>query len=164
MLSSTQIINARANAVQAALLGHHNATNIHYTEGAQRWEGISRHRDAHNGEFPTEADCSSFVTWCLWNALYLPHNSADVVNGENWKGGYTGTMGEHGVLVPSIHETHHADVILYGTSAPWLHTAILVGHEQGNHMVISHGDEAGPSYEPFDYRSDVGQIRRYILP
>ncbi len=29
-------------------------------------------------------------------------------------------------------------------------------------MVVSHGSQAGPFYLPFDYRTDIMCVRRYI--
>lgn len=88
-LSLAQRTLARDRAVQAALLGLHHAPAIHYTQGAERWEGISKHKVARKGQFPTHADCSAFATWCLWNGLHLGLGvKADVVNGESWNAGY----------------------------------------------------------------------------
>jgi hypothetical protein len=40
---------------------------------------------------------------------------------------------------------------------------MVVGHRKGVPIVVSHGSEAGPFLLPYNYRSDDGQIRRYIL-
>src|SRR5262245_44196423 len=83
---------ARELAVEAAMLGYHNRDRIHYTQGGQRWQGINDTRLAAKGEFPNFADCSAFVTWCLWNGMYVPFKERDTVNGAAWKAGYTGTL------------------------------------------------------------------------
>lgn len=153
---------ARQRTVQAALLGLKHATALHYTEGAERWEGIATHRIANDGQYPKHADCSAFVTWCLWNGIHLTFNVADVVNGQSWRAGYTGTMLTRGREVEHIENVIHGDCVLYGPKTSPVHTAIVVGHSNGVPMVVSNGSEAGPFLLEYDYRSDVGQIRRYI--
>lgn len=155
-------IRARDLAVGAALLGLHHAPAIHYTQGPARWDGIAHDLKAWRGQFPTEADCSAFVTWCLWNGLDHFH-VRDLVNGEGWKAGYTGTLAEHGVRVDGL-ALQRADVVLYGPGWPYKHTAIVLGREPRTRrtLVISHGSEAGPFLLPIDYRSDRAQVRRFI--
>lgn len=161
-LNRPERLRARTVAVQAAMLGLHHAAELHYTEGPERWEGINETKLAVNGEYPTHADCSSFVTWCLWNALGA--NFPDVVNGAHWKAGWTGTLAEHGRIIdPKRDAVLRGDLVLYGNAAPYYHTAIVVGHQDGRPVVVSQGSEAGPFLIPFDYRSDVGEVRRYIL-
>lgn len=156
-------IVARDRAVQAALLGLHHAPELHYTQGPQRWEGIDQHKVARHGEFPRHADCSAFATWCLWNALHLPFGLGDIVNGQGWKAGYTGTLAQHGRRVSDERHALRGDLVLYGPAPTFEHVAIIVGHEKGGrHLVVSNGSERGPFLLPFNYRSDVGQIRRYI--
>ena len=152
---------ARDRAVQAAMLGLHHAPALHYTMGPQRWEGINKRLIARKGHFPTHADCSAFFTWCIWNGV-LPFHLDDIVNGAAWKGGFTGTMAENGREVLHVKNVIRADGVLYGPGPPYEHTAIVVGHRAGKPLVISNGSEGGPYLLPFDYRSDVGEIRRYI--
>jgi len=154
---------ARELAVRAATLGYHNAPLLHYTqEAGPRWEGIHDNLKAWRGQFPRHADCSAFVTWCLWNGLSHFHHS-DNVNGENWQYGYTGTEVKHGVPVPNGAMHRKADAVLYGDPFGGTgHTALVVGHRNGKLMVISFGSEAGPFYLPYDYRRDIHSIRRYI--
>lgn len=140
--------------LQAAVLGLHHAPSIHYTQGSSRWQGIDHHLKAYRGQYPTEADCSSFATWCLWNGLDHFHHS-DTVNGEHWRAGYTGTLLKHGKVVSS---PLPGDLIIYGTGWPGEHTAVYTG----GGLVVSHGSEAGPLLLPYRYRSDVLSIRRYI--
>ena len=154
-LSRQNRVRARDLAMNAARLGLRHAPRMHYTQAAARWEGIERRRLAWRGEYPRWADCSAFVSWCLWNALEHFH-VRDVVNGDRWRGGYTGTMLEHGVRVTG--PILRGDAVIYGSGFPGEHTAICVG----GGMVISHGSEAGPFLLPIRYRSDVLQVRRYI--
>lgn len=150
---------AKQRAVDAALLGLHHAPAIHYTQGAQRWEGIAHQLHAAKGQYPHYADCSAFVTWCLWNGLHLLYGCRDVVNGENWTAGFTGTLLTHGKRV--AHETHwqKADAALYGQPGTnGEHTALYVG----GGMVISHGSEQGPFLLPIRYRPDLLEVRRYV--
>jgi hypothetical protein len=87
-LTREQRIRARDRTVQAALLALHHAPQVHYTQDlVQRWDGIAKRRNARVGEFPRNADCSSFATWCLWNGLHLGFGLGDLVNGFNWTAG-----------------------------------------------------------------------------
>lgn len=141
-------------ALQAAILGLHHEPSIHYTQGPLRWQGIDRHRVAAHGEYPNFADCSAFVTWCLWNGLWVRtgHHS-DIVNGQNWRAGYTGTLLLHGRAVDS---PIPGDAIIYGPG-----TGEHVTLYTGGGLCVSHGSEAGPMLLPWRYRGDV-RIRRYI--
>lgn len=153
-LSHHHVRSAVNLALQAAVLGLHHAPEIHYTQGDLRWQGIDRNRKAWRGEYPNYADCSAYVTWCLWNGLDHFHHS-DTVNGQNWRAGYTGTLLEHGRRVGS---PIPGDVIIYGSSWPGEHTALYTG----GGLVVSHGSEAAPFLLPWRYRSDVLSVRRYI--
>ena len=88
----------------------------------------------------------------------------DVVNGAAWKSGYTGTQLDHGERIDGRFKPQRADLVLYGTGYPGHHVAIVIGRRKadGKLMVVSHGSEGGPYFLPFDYRSDVMQLRRYI--
>jgi len=67
-------------------------------------------------------DCSSYATWIYWVAIGGP----DVVNGEHWQGGYTGTMLDHGKSVPCPGQ--EGDLIIYGAKgSTGAHVAINVG-------------------------------------
>lgn len=153
-LSPAHVHRAVNMTLQAAVLGMHHAPVIHYTQDERRWQGIDRDRKAWRGEYPNWADCSAYVTWCLWNGLDHFHHS-DTVNGEHWRAGYTGTLLEHGrvVWVPIP-----GDAIIYGPGWPGEHTALYTG----GGLVVSHGSEAGPMLLPWRYRPDVLSIRRYI--
>jgi len=154
-LSPAHVRKAVNDTLQAAVLGLHHAASIHYTQGELRWQGIDRRRVASVGRFPNEADCSSFAGWCYWNGLHVHLGHTDIVNGEHWLGGYTGTMLEHGRRVSS---PIAGDAIIYGRSWPGEHVAIFTG----GGLVVSHGSEAGPLLLPWRYRSDVLSIRRYV--
>lgn len=162
-LSLAQRAIARDRAVHAALLGLHHAPAIHYTQGSERWDGIAKGLVARKGQYPTEADCSAFASWCLWNGLHLALGLGDVVNGENWNAGYTGTMAQHGRQVIHLNRVLPGDCVLYGPAPTYEHVAIVVGVQNGVPMVVSHGSEAGPFFLAYNYRPDVGQIRRYVL-
>ena len=168
-LSRQQRSRARERAVQAALLGLHNKDEVRYTdpdvasEAALRRDGIKNSRRARLGHFPRHSDCSSFATWCLWNALFLPFGLDDVVNGASWTGGFTGTMLSHGKRVRHAKNARRGDCVLYGDEGTsGSHVTIIVGHKEGVPMVVSHGSDDGPFFLKFDYRDDVMQIRRYI--
>jgi hypothetical protein len=157
---------ARRLAVEAAGLARAHAPELHYTEGPERWEGIDRHLRAIRGEYPHHADCSAFVTWCLWTATRAWH-LPDFVNGANWDGGYTGTLSTHGVRVggPAVATGSLllADVALYGPpTGPRAHTALVVHARHGVPYVVSNGSEAGPFLLPLRYRTDLREVRRFI--
>lgn len=154
-LSNRHAREAVDGVLQAAVLGVHHAAAQRYTQGPMRWQGIDRRRDASQGQFPTYSDCSAFATWCYWNGLYLRGHHTDIVNGERWEAGYTGTMLAHGVHVG---EPEPGDAIIYGSAWPGEHTAIYTG----GGFVVSHGGDPGPLLLPWRYRTDVLSIRRYI--
>ena len=153
---------ARRATVRAALAGLENISMVHYTQGADRWDGIGNNRVAAKGKVPHHSDCSSFSTWCLWNGLNLGFGVGDVVNGLDWSAGYTGTMLQNGKQVRRVENVRQGDCVLYGTKWPGSHVAIVVGRQDGIPMVVSHGSEEGPFFIRYDYRPDVLEIRRYI--
>jgi hypothetical protein len=155
-LSPDHVREAVNAALQAAVLGLRHEAQIHYTQGGARWSGIGGSRVASRGQYPTWADCSSYVTWCFWNGLTqrgVAHS--DIVNGQSWRAGYTGTMLNHGRAVGS---PIPGDAIIYGSGWPGGHTALFTG----GGLVVSHGSESGPHLLRWRYRSDVLSIRRYI--
>jgi hypothetical protein len=148
----------RIRVVRSAMLGRMNAAEVHYTMGPRRWDGITNRCRAHLRRFPRFAACSSYVTWCIWDALGGPNAGPDVVNGESWKGGYTGTMKQKGRRVPGgLANAKPGDLVLYGPGTG-RHVTIVVGTDR----VISHGSEAGPHLLKPDYRPDVSEVRRYV--
>lgn len=160
-LSRPHRVHARDRARDSALLGLRHSPEIHYTQGFRRWDGIRLHKLSREGEYPNYADCSAFVTWCLWNGMYVPYHHADTVNGAHWQGGFTGTLLAHGRRIHELHNVLRADLVLYGGGPNAEHVAIVVGWRNGVPMVVSHGSEAGPLYLPYNYRP-VREIRRYI--
>jgi hypothetical protein len=163
-LSAPHRLEARARAVDAMTLLLNHKTQVHYTQGPRRWDGINHKLNAHIGGYPNYADCSSSVTWALWNGLWIPFRNRDTVNATAWKSGYTGTMLNHGKEVKHLGNVLRADCVIYGRKgSDGEHTAMIVGRNKSGHpMVISNGSEAGPYYLPYDYRDDIMCIRRYI--
>lgn len=165
-LTPQQRTRARRIAVRAALLGLAHASDIHYTQGAQRWQGIADTRYSTRGQYPNFADCSAFVTWCLWNGLFVPYRRPDIVNGADWRAGFTGTMLQHGRPIRELKNVRWGDAVIYGSpGSSGRHTAIIVrvGKPRGsNVMVVSHGSEGGPFFLKYNYRPDIQSIRRYI--
>lgn len=135
-----------------------NPASVHYSQGPDRWEGINHHLIASHGQYPKHGDCSSTATWVLWNALYVPFGVKDVVNGEHWQAGYTGTMLQCGKEVRYERSLRVGDLVIYGSGAPGEHVAMYLGGGK----VGSHGSEAGPFLLPVRYRPDVLAFRRCI--
>lgn len=162
-LHESDRVKCRHAAITAAHLSLAHAPEVHYSQGPTRWDGINHHLIASKGQFPTSLDCSASVTWWLWNGLVLMFNEPDIVNGENWHAGYTGTMVGHGVVIPHPKNWLPGDYILYGNPTTE-HTALVVGWDPRTkyHMVVSHGSEAGPYYLPWNYRTDFNSCRRVI--
>lgn len=152
----TPRLDARERAVRAAMLGVKHRDRIRYTQHPRdRWDGIRRGCRAYKGSFPTSADCSSFVTWCLWDALGA--RGRDIVNGHGWSAGYTGTQCSHGKRVP-LEKIRRGDLVFYaGAGGGINHVAIYVGDGK----VVSHGSNPGPMVLPTSYRP-VAQVRRYL--
>lgn len=155
VLNAFQKARVRRLIRKYALLGHAHAPSIHYTQGERRWDYIRLHRRGFRGQYPNYADCSAYATGLLWDAL-LRYKAADVVNGERWLGGYTGTMADHGRRVRGRRKV--GDLVLYGAGPSYEHVAVYIGQGQ----VFSHGSEAGPYILPVNYRSDYAQTRRYF--
>lgn len=154
-LGRRQRIWTRRRIKRAAMLGYRKRGSIHYTQGVSRWSGIRLKRRSSKGQYPVWADCSSYVTWCYWDAT-AQYKIRDFVNGQNWKAGFTGTQVRYGKRIkkPAL----VGDLVFYGgTSLTPAHVAIYVGGGK----VISHGSEAGPQYLKWNYRS-VNQVRRYL--
>jgi len=137
---------AGARIASAALYAHARQPR-HYTQSGARWQPVDmvpwqEHMWAYG-------DCSSFATGCFKMAK-LPDP-----NGLGYRAGYTGTLCTHGKAVST---PQPGDLIFYGSGPPWHHVAVYVGAGR----VVSHGSEGGPFLVPSGYRSDSGQIRRYV--
>jgi hypothetical protein len=150
------IKSLRVRVVRAALLGHAHRGKVHYTMKARRWDGITNRCRSHLGRFPIWADCSSYVTWCLWDAFGGPNAGPDVVNGDSWRAGYTGTQKQHGRRV-RLEDAMPGDLVHYG-GGDGAHVTIVVGKNK----VVSHGSEGGPFLLRPDYRDDITEVRRYF--
>lgn len=160
-LTRSQRVHARNAAAGAALLAWRHRGNVHYTQGSRRWSGITGTDNAALGQYPNWADCSAFATWCLWNGLYLPFHKRDVVNGLEWKYGFTGTQIKHGRRITGS-QLRRGDLVFYATRGETpTHVAVCVGRKDGRPMVVSHGSEAGPLYLRWNYRRVI-QCRRYV--
>lgn len=159
-LTPHDVNHARAEVAAAADLAVRHKDEIHYTQDAYlRWVGIRAHLHASKGHFPHYADCSSFVTWCLWQVL---EGGPDVVNRQRWAMGYTGTMAQNGSVIHHPDDFRTGDAVEYGApgSIPF-HTAIIIGRKNGMPVVASHGEESGPYVLPWD-AWQVHSVRRYI--
>jgi hypothetical protein len=161
-LGPNERIRARDRAVQAAVLALAHKDQMDYTQDATaRWHGILKDRRARRGQFPKSADCSSFVTWCLWNGLHLRFELDDIVNDQNWKAGFTGTMLDHGKRVSKADKLVPGDCVHYG-SGDTAHVTMVVGRQDGVPTVISFGSDLCPCGTVYNYRDDVSEFRRYI--
>jgi len=158
-LTDAEISKARDVAVAAFRLAYNHRGAVHYTQGGSRWQGINERRRVADDRFPTQADCSSLATWALWNALTHVGGMAfpDVVNGQGWQAGYTGTLLMHGALVTGARRP--GDLVIYGSRWPGSHVAMVAANTG---YVYSHGSESGPHYLAWNYRGDVLAVRRYI--
>jgi len=149
---------ASSSSQRAALVAcgqalYNNRAKEHYTEGGSRWQGIQD--KIRPPSAPTYSDCSSAVSWCYWTVF---GNGPDIINGDNWQGGYTGTMASHGTAIPCS-SMQPGDVALYGSGSPWDHAEMYMGNGQ----MVSHG--ADPvSYEPSSSLQGFAQMqcRRYF--
>lgn len=157
-LSAAHRAGARSIVLHGAALLLRDPAGVHYTQGPQRWEGIHSGLKISKGQYPHHGDCSSTHTWLLWNALRHFGVSDDLVNGQHWSAGYTGTIAAHGKLVRKLAHAQIGDAVLYGPAPTFEHVATYIG----GGMVFSHGSEAGPFKLPIDYRPDRHMIRRHI--
>ena len=156
------IMRFRVRVVRAAIFGQKHEPAVHYTQGPRRWDGIANRCRTHRGRFPSWADCSSYVTWCIWDALGGPNAGPDVVNGQQWRGGYTGTLKDNGRRLPGsvaqqLANAMPGDLVHYG-GGTGKHVTIVVGKNK----VVSHGSEGGPYLINPDYRDDIVEVRRYF--
>eukprot|EP00591_Stephanopyxis_turris_P008815 CAMPEP_0195533690 /NCGR_PEP_ID=MMETSP0794_2-20130614/41006_1 /TAXON_ID=515487 /ORGANISM="Stephanopyxis turris, Strain CCMP 815" /LENGTH=207 /DNA_ID=CAMNT_0040666317 /DNA_START=9 /DNA_END=632 /DNA_ORIENTATION=+ len=157
-LTSEEIGAARDGLMTAANALYANRAKEHYTEGSERWYGITNHVKPPNA--PLYSDCSSAATWVYWTIF---GDGQDFLNGESWSAGYTGTMVSHGTEI-KLSSAQKGDLVFYGgvsddgdsNGAP-THVAIYIGDD----MVISHGEDPVDKVS-VHYRSDINQVRKYI--
>jgi hypothetical protein len=147
---------AQERVAEAAGLVLEHASEINYTHGARRWEGIDRDRRARRGEFPRNADCSALATWILWQGLG-PFCVPDVVNGANWHAGFISTLLSHGRALGPREPIRLGDLAFYLPGGRH-HVAVCIGGGR----VVSHGTPFGPAKLTLRYRADLHSIRRYI--
>ena len=132
-----------------------------YTEDATlRWIGI--HDKVCTPDVPKYSDCSSFVTWIYWT---LFGDAGDLLNGENWQAGYTGTLWAHGTDQGTDSASLQVgDICIYGSGPGYDHAAFYIG----DGTVISHGtsdNSAGNwtlGYNSFGASLPLAGCRRYI--
>ena len=145
--------------VATAMQGVSKRAGIHYTQSASRWSGISRHIKGPSQ--PPYCDCSSYTTWLIWQARVRCRKTAgtDVVNGANWNYGNTATQITKGIRhrLGVGHWYAGRTLVFYGH--PVSHVAVYVGGGR----VVSHGQESGPLYLPWNYRSDFNHARAYQI-
>ena len=162
-LTARQRVGARKRFKRAAMLAHQHRDRIGYTQGPARWEGIAEHLHAVNGQYPTEADCSSSGSWYGWDATRL-YNLFDFMNGDKWLGGYTGTLIRCGARV-SGNWLLVGDGVFYGNQGGGIpeHVAWVVHPGPlSRALVVSHGGPSGPLLLKATYRKDINQCRRFI--
>lgn len=157
-LSERHREQVRADILRAVRLMASNPNAVHYTQRANRWDGIVHRKHPGGSLFPYYGDCSSTGTWLLWLGLGRRFGVRDLVNGTGWAGGFTGTMVRHGK--PVIHDRNLkvGDQIFYGRGPTYQHVVTSIGGRRA----FSHGSEAGPHIVDIDYRMDRGPARRYI--
>lgn len=154
----------RAHARDLIVLAAHtmvkNKRNVHYSQGADRWEGIARKLSITKGQFPTHCDCSSTAQWMLWDAMARPYGVRDLVSLSRWTAGYTGSQYKNGKLVIHDENLKIGDLLFYGDQGGGVPKHVTVS--LGGRLCFSHGGEAGPYILDIDYRSDRRMTRRYI--
>lgn len=158
MIDEPQYHGSIVATLRAAKVAYTHRERMTYTQGPRRWSGIDEHMRSIKGGFPPDADCSAFVTWCFWDGFLWLH-PRDFLNGDEWRGGFTGTLAQHGAAVSST-STLPCDVVLYG-GTPWApqHAAMTIG----NHRVISFGSPGGPKILPIEFGMPIVAVRRMVI-
>lgn len=127
----------RDNIVKEAEWCLANRTQFDYSEGGNRWAW------RHNGcKFRITTDCSGTATMCYFRAKAVDPN------GNNFNGGYTGTMIAHG---NDSRPPEPADLVIYFDGPGFepstgSHVAVIVQVENGHILTISHGEQGNPTY------------------
>lgn len=132
----------------------------HYSQGPSRWQGIDKRMTITRKQVPAYSDCSSSSTWLLWDAIARTYGRRDLVNGQNWRAGYTGTQISRGKRVRHDKNIKVGDLVFYGDQGGGVpkHVAVALGGGK----VFSQGSEGGPYILNIDYRPDRVAVRRYI--
>jgi len=141
------VSGGRQGIVNAAWALYNQRANEHYTQGGQRWIGITNR--VYPPSAPTYSDCSSASTWCYWTQY---GSGPDFLNGQQWKAGYTGNMLDHGTVV-SVASAKAGDLCFYYN--PVSHVAIYIGNLQ----VISHGADPVSIYSVYN---SLNHCRSYV--
>lgn len=163
-LRARDLVTARRLILKAAKWMVAHKDEVTYTESLSlRWSAIDERRRIARGQYLQYGDCSSTVTWMLWNAFtHRNPDFPDVVNGEEWRAGFTGTIAAHGTLVPSLSQVRVGDLILYGSPPSYEHVTIAVGRG----LCFSHGSMAGPFIlpicDPSLMQLRLGPVRRFL--
>lgn len=155
-----------AHVVKAAMTCVLKRDQIGYSQEARaRWQGINE--NIHLPEVPRNADCSSLTTWLLGNGRIAIRGGRgqDIVNALRWLAGWTGSQIQNGSLHrhgPRLWKAGRT-LCFYGSPHDISHVALYVGKHPstGQHMVVSHGQESGPHYLPYNYRSDFRYAKAY---
>jgi hypothetical protein len=125
----------RQRILAGALAGVRNEPKIHYSQ-RRGPHGFGFPKRSQVPVPPTQADSSSFVTWCYWQA------GAPDPNGRHYDGSaYTGFLLQHmrhisrGAVKPG-------DLVVFGPP-PGRHVALVYGTGR-DPWLVSHGSEQGP--------------------
>lgn len=148
-----------SGVVRRATNGIRQNAKTGYTQGYRRWNGIN-HR-IHYTSVTDWADCSSWVTWLIWDARIAYRGTAgtDIMNGLNWKAGNTASLVRHGhrhKLGPSAWYAGRT-LVFYGVGGGGIDDIGHVTVWMGNGYEASHGRSAGPelkrhaTYRPRDF-------------
>lgn len=140
-LTAQEVAEARHIIVEGARWMADHSDEVNYTELGLRWSAINEDRRIAAGQYLQYGDCSSTATWLLWNGLtHRNRDFPDIVNGAQWRYGWTGTIARHGKPVPSLRQLDVGDLILYGSGWPYRHVTVALGDGK----CFSHGTQAGP--------------------
>jgi hypothetical protein len=162
---------ARDKIVRAALAALARQGRMTYTQTPARWDGIRRALRRYKGQTPRSADCSALSTWCYWDGLKVEINRGlgDILNGQRWTGGYTGTLLQtahgktiaRGLTAARRVALLRADLVLYGVpGTTGKHVALVV--DPAKRLAVSFGSQGGPYLVRIDYRTDIIAVKRYI--
>lgn len=140
----------RHEVVSAALFGVAHRSEIDYTQGPSRMDGVKF--GLRPPKFPRATDCSGFATWCYFvPKLDDPSDSAYSLAAPH----YTGSLSQHG---KEVKVAEPGDLIIYGSGWPYSHVTIAIDRDK----CVSHGSPPGPMILPIHYRDDLVFIRSYL--
>jgi len=141
--------NSRSSVTDAAMAIYNQRSNLQYSEGSDRWSGISGH--VCPPAVPPSSDSSSAITWAFWTVF---GNGPDFLNGQEWTRGDIATLLAHGRVVE---QALPGDLVFYGTDPG---SIALVGICVDDDKVII---QTSPEllYVNKDSRGDIQSIRNY---